>query len=101
MTGAHTLNYGLYCFRLLVGAPAARTAQPGVNRGGSVFRCEISRDDSCQEIQFDRKGQLQHSFVDVVGSEKSTLSKIKKNCKQLLYTPVNAKNTSLDYINIK
>ncbi|CAB3370851.1 Hypothetical predicted protein [Cloeon dipterum] len=41
---------------LLVGAPAARTTQPGVNRGGSVFRCEISRDDSCQEILFDRKG---------------------------------------------
>ncbi|XP_059478388.1 integrin alpha-PS2 isoform X2 [Neocloeon triangulifer] len=41
---------------LLVGAPAARTPQPGVNRGGSVFRCEISRDDSCFEIPFDRKG---------------------------------------------
>lgn len=67
--------YGLYCFRLLVGAPAARTAQPGVNRPGGVFKCEISRDDSCQEIPFDRKGQLYESRVFVLGSKIWALSK--------------------------
>lgn len=77
MTGAHTRFklYGLYCFRLLVGAPAARTSQPGVNRPGGVFRCEISRDDSCQEIPFDRKGQLCESRVFVLGSKIWALSK--------------------------
>ncbi|KAI5692506.1 hypothetical protein M8J75_004965 [Diaphorina citri] len=38
---------------VLVGAPEAQTTQPGVTRGGAVYRCDISRDDSCQEVPFD------------------------------------------------
>ncbi|XP_052258576.1 integrin alpha-8-like isoform X2 [Dreissena polymorpha] len=41
---------------LLVGAPSAQTRQPGVTRGGAVFRCSIDNDGSCQEIPFDTKG---------------------------------------------
>lgn len=45
------------CYRLLVGAPEAQTPQPGVHRGGAVYRCDLSRDDYCQQIPFDRTGK--------------------------------------------
>ncbi|KAK3912026.1 Integrin alpha-PS2, partial [Frankliniella fusca] len=41
---------------VLVGAPEAQTAQPGVSRGGAVYRCDIRGADHCQEIPFDRNG---------------------------------------------
>lgn len=41
---------------LLVGAPKAQTSQPGVTRGGAVFRCPIDSGSYCQEIPFDKKG---------------------------------------------
>lgn len=42
--------------RLLVGAPLANTDQPGVDRGGSVYRCSVDSVNSCQPIPFDRTG---------------------------------------------
>lgn len=41
---------------LLVGAPRAQTRQPGVTRGGAVYRCPIDSGSYCQEIPFDTKG---------------------------------------------
>ncbi|XP_057369878.1 integrin alpha-PS2-like isoform X1 [Daphnia carinata] len=41
---------------LLVGAPTAQTEQPGVSRGGSVFRCSTEIPDQCQPIPFDVTG---------------------------------------------
>lgn len=43
-------------FRLLVGAPRAQTRQPGITRGGAVFRCPLDSEGYCQEIPFDLKG---------------------------------------------
>ena len=43
--------------RLLVGAPTAQTEQPGVVRGGSVFRCSTEVPDQCQTIPFDVTGK--------------------------------------------
>ena len=42
-------------FRLLIGAPRAQTRQPGVTRGGAVYRCPTGS-GYCQEIPFDTKG---------------------------------------------
>ncbi|KAK7477959.1 hypothetical protein BaRGS_00030788, partial [Batillaria attramentaria] len=39
--------------RLLIGAPRAQTSQPGVQKGGAVFRCRTDRLNSCQEVPFD------------------------------------------------
>lgn len=46
-----------YC-RVVIGAPRADTAsiQPNVLRGGAVYRCEISDDNRCTIIPFDRYG---------------------------------------------
>ena len=41
---------------MLVGAPLANTDQPGVERGGAVYRCSIDTPDACQQIAFDRSG---------------------------------------------
>uniref|UniRef100_A0A2S2R306 Integrin alpha-PS2 n=1 Tax=Sipha flava TaxID=143950 RepID=A0A2S2R306_9HEMI len=41
---------------LLIGAPEAQTNQPGVVKGGAVFRCGTSREDDCEEIPFDTRG---------------------------------------------
>lgn len=41
-----------------MGAPKAQTSQPGVTRGGAVFRCPIDSGSYCQEIPFDTKGKL-------------------------------------------
>lgn len=47
-------------FRLLIGAPEAQTPQPGVVKGGAVFRCSTLKDD-CEEIPFDTRGKFSHS----------------------------------------
>ncbi|XP_075237231.1 uncharacterized protein LOC142333690 isoform X2 [Lycorma delicatula] len=47
---------------VLVGAPQADTRQPGVHMGGAVYRCDINRDDACQEIVFDPNGN--NNFSD-------------------------------------
>lgn len=44
--------------RLLVGAPTAQTEQPGVQRGGAVFRCSTEVPDQCQPIPFDVTGNF-------------------------------------------
>ncbi|XP_048504880.1 integrin alpha-PS2 isoform X1 [Athalia rosae] len=41
---------------VIVGAPEAQTQQQSVTRGGAVYRCDIYRDNSCQQIYFDPKG---------------------------------------------
>ncbi|RZF48596.1 hypothetical protein LSTR_LSTR008556, partial [Laodelphax striatellus] len=47
---------------VLVGAPEAETPrQPGVRRGGAVYRCDINRDDACQEVVFDPNGNNNNS----------------------------------------
>ena len=48
----------LQYFRLLVGAPKASTRQPGVTRGGAVYRCPVDSGSYCQVIPFDTKGKL-------------------------------------------
>ncbi|KRZ93031.1 Integrin alpha pat-2, partial [Trichinella sp. T8] len=40
---------------LLIGAPKAESGQPGVRRGGAVFRCE-TKDQRCTKIFFDTAG---------------------------------------------
>ncbi|XP_040079364.1 integrin alpha-PS2 [Ixodes scapularis] len=44
---------------LLVGAPQAQTEQPGVNRGGAVFRCNTEVAGSCQTVPFDQLGSTE------------------------------------------
>ncbi|XP_014219756.1 integrin alpha-PS2 [Copidosoma floridanum] len=41
---------------VIVGAPLNQTSQPGVERGGAVFRCDIAEDNRCFPIEFDKKG---------------------------------------------
>ena len=41
---------------LLVGAPEADTRQPGVHKGGAVYKCSTSRPGDCSVIPFDTKG---------------------------------------------
>lgn len=41
---------------LLVGAPEADSGQPGVVKGGAVFKCPPEAPGSCDLIQFDTKG---------------------------------------------
>ncbi|XP_038045208.1 integrin alpha-8-like [Patiria miniata] len=53
---------------LLVGAPRAQTAQPGVDRGGAVFRCPVTAED-CQQIDFDSTGQRYNDDGDQIGSK--------------------------------
>ena len=53
--------------RLLVGAPTAQTEQPGVNRGGAVFRCSTEVPDQCLPIPFDTTGiSDSHFFTHVL-----------------------------------
>jgi hypothetical protein len=44
---------------VIIGAPKAETNtyQPGVEKGGAVFRCDISDDNRCQIINFDTNGK--------------------------------------------
>ncbi|XP_052821061.1 integrin alpha-8-like isoform X1 [Mya arenaria] len=47
---------------LLVGAPRAPTRQPGVTRGGAVYRCPLDNRLNCQQIPFDTKGnEIRHN----------------------------------------
>ncbi len=42
-------------FRLLAGAPKAQTTQPGVKKGGGLFRCSTTS-SVCQEMEVDIHG---------------------------------------------
>ena len=44
-------------FRLLVGAPAADSGQPGVQEGGAVYKCRPESPNQCEIIPFDREGK--------------------------------------------
>lgn len=50
-------KYKYYFRRLLIGAPEAQTPQPGIVKGGAVFRCSTFQDDDCEEIPFDTRGE--------------------------------------------
>ncbi|XP_051153057.1 integrin alpha-PS2 isoform X2 [Leptopilina boulardi] len=55
---------------VIVGAPAAETNQKDIIRGGSVFKCDISQDDSCHVVRFDTRNgnsvtNTSHGFVQV------------------------------------
>lgn len=65
------LNKRYLLRRLLVGAPLAQTDQPGVERGGAVYRCNTEAADSCQQVAFDQRGE----FVD--GHDRHSRLKIK------------------------
>ena len=43
-------------FRILVGAPTADAGQPGVFKGGAVYKCSATDPDDCQLIPFDKTG---------------------------------------------
>ena len=64
--------------RLLVGAPEADSGQPGVVKGGAVFKCPPESPGSCDLIQFDTKVSiiyfdLKYRFAQVISLEISTL----------------------------
>lgn len=40
-----------------MGAPEAQTSQPGVTKGGAVYRCDPGRDNVCGEVPFDNSGK--------------------------------------------
>jgi hypothetical protein len=45
-------------FRLLVGAPRADARQPGVHKGGAVYKCPALQPGGCQIIPFDKGGTV-------------------------------------------
>ena len=57
---------------LLIGAPEADTGQPGVTRGGAVYKCPVQGGGDCQIIPFDKNGILVvmftafHSYCPVI-----------------------------------
>lgn len=57
---------------LLVGAPRAQTNQPGVERGGAVYRCSAEAMDACQQVPFDQTG---HSMTRIGGRPEQADSK--------------------------
>ena len=44
-------------YRLLIGAPAADSGQPGVQNGGAVYKCPPESPNQCEAIPFDREGK--------------------------------------------
>ena len=56
--------------RLLVGAPEADSGQPGVVKGGAVFKCPPESPGSCDLIQFDTKVSLSKHLIwpQILGS---------------------------------
>lgn len=57
---------------LLVGAPKAKTDQPGTQEAGAVYRCSPSNSKACQQIQFDPTG---HSTIQLKNETKQADSK--------------------------
>ena len=44
--------------RLLIGAPEADARQPGVHKGGAVYKCSAQRSGDCEIIPFDKNGNV-------------------------------------------
>ena len=42
-----------------MGAPEADAKQPGVHKGGAVYKCSVQRPGACQIIDFDKNGNNQ------------------------------------------
>ncbi|KAG1657427.1 Integrin alpha-PS2 [Nymphon striatum] len=57
---------------LIVGAPKAKTDQPGVIRGGAVYRCAPDTPNACQVIPFDTEG---NKLIKVQGQDVATDNK--------------------------
>lgn len=57
-------------FRMLVGAPTAQTTQPGVLRGGAVYKCDTNLPGSrCAPVPFDNTGNAHfHLFHSTVSN---------------------------------
>ena len=58
-------------FRIIVGAPEGQTNQPGVTKGGTVYRCDARVADSCYQIQFDQKG-TKNPEIELLPSSRTT-----------------------------
>ena len=43
-------------YRLLVGAPRGSAGQPGIHKGGAVYKCPAMKTGSCELIPFDKAG---------------------------------------------
>ena len=50
-------------FRLLVGAPEADARQPGVHKGGAVYKCSATQPGNCNIIPFDMRGNAPKIYV--------------------------------------
>ena len=60
ITSHHCVTYPnrfFYHSRLLVGAPAAESGQPGIHKGGAVYKCAPDAPGRCDLIPFDTKGK--------------------------------------------
>ena len=53
-------------YRLLIGAPAADSGQPGVSRGGAVYKCPPDSPGNCEIIPFDREGRKDLSVKHII-----------------------------------
>ena len=42
---------------LLIGAPEADARQPGVHKGGAVYKCSVQNPGECSIIDFDKNGK--------------------------------------------
>ena len=51
------LTFVLFLRRLLVGAPRADARQPGVHKGGAVYKCPALQSGGCEIIPFDKGGK--------------------------------------------
>jgi hypothetical protein len=49
-------NNSVY-YRVIVGAPLNQTNHKGIKNGGAVFKCDITEDNRCFPIEFDKKGK--------------------------------------------
>ena len=56
-------HYTFHYHRLLVGAPAADSRQPGVYRGGAVYKCPPESPRDCEIIPFDQEGKHSIFFL--------------------------------------
>ena len=52
--------------RLLIGAPAADSGQPGVQNGGAVYKCPPESPNQCEAIPFDREGKQIHLICEYI-----------------------------------
>ena len=49
---------------MLIGAPEADARQPGVHKGGAVYKCSVQRPGDCSIIDFDKNGKNEEDDND-------------------------------------